>query len=105
MQNPFHLFSLPQLLMNIWFVSKIITGLQNFDKDNIVSVVTAAEKVPYFTLSTLFWWLVLEYLWIANEYVPSSLCLQGGATHVDIACDPELVKLAISLTSCPVYLC
>ncbi|MCI17535.1 hypothetical protein A2U01_0038683, partial [Trifolium medium] len=27
----------------------------------------------------------------------------GGATHVDIACDPELVKLAISLTSCPVY--
>ncbi|CAA2967229.1 DUF561 domain-containing [Olea europaea subsp. europaea] len=28
--------------------------------------------------------------------------LQGGATHVDIACDPELVKLAISLTSLPV---
>ncbi|CAJ2677919.1 unnamed protein product [Trifolium pratense] len=49
---------------------KIITGLQNFDKDNVASVVTAAEK--------------------------------GGATHVDIACDPELVKLAISLTSCPV---
>ncbi|GAU40642.1 hypothetical protein TSUD_83200, partial [Trifolium subterraneum] len=49
---------------------KIITGLQNFDKDNIASVVTAAEK--------------------------------GGATHVDIACDPELVKLAISLTSCPI---
>ncbi|CAI8583983.1 unnamed protein product [Vicia faba] len=49
---------------------KIITGLQNFDKDNVAFVVTAAEK--------------------------------GGATHVDIACDPELVKLAISLTSCPV---
>ncbi|KAL1328326.1 hypothetical protein HN51_038200 [Arachis hypogaea] len=49
---------------------KIISGLHNFDKDNVASVVTAAEK--------------------------------GGATHVDIACDPELVKLAISLTSCPV---
>ncbi|KAK4271817.1 hypothetical protein QN277_020452 [Acacia crassicarpa] len=49
---------------------KIISGLQNFNKDNIASVVTAADK--------------------------------GGATHVDIACDPELVKLAISLTSCPV---
>lgn len=24
---------------------------------------------------------------------------KGGATHVDIACDPELVKLALSLTS------
>ncbi|XP_002519709.2 uncharacterized protein ycf23 [Ricinus communis] len=49
---------------------KIISGLQNFDKDNVASVVTAADK--------------------------------GGATHVDIACDPELVKLAISLTSLPV---
>ncbi|XP_054802954.1 uncharacterized protein ycf23-like isoform X2 [Prosopis cineraria] len=49
---------------------KIISGLQNFNKDNIASVVTAADK--------------------------------GGATHVDIACDPELVNLAISLTSCPV---
>lgn len=28
--------------------------------------------------------------------------IQGGATHVDIACNPELVKLAISLTSLPV---
>ncbi|XP_073308989.1 uncharacterized protein ycf23-like isoform X2 [Primulina huaijiensis] len=28
--------------------------------------------------------------------------LKGGATHVDIACDPELVKLATSLTSLPV---
>lgn len=27
---------------------------------------------------------------------------KGGATHVDIACDPELVKLAVSLTSLPV---
>ncbi|KAF4360152.1 hypothetical protein F8388_000021 [Cannabis sativa] len=49
---------------------KIISGLQNFDKENVASVVTAADK--------------------------------GGATHVDIACDPELVKLAITLTSLPV---
>lgn len=49
---------------------KIISGLQNFDKENVASVVTAADK--------------------------------GGATHVDIACDPELVKLAIGLTSLPV---
>lgn len=28
--------------------------------------------------------------------------LQGGATHVDIACDQELVKLAMNLTSLPV---
>ncbi|EXC29392.1 hypothetical protein L484_021704 [Morus notabilis] len=49
---------------------KIISGLQNFDKENVASVVTAADK--------------------------------GGATHVDIACDPELVKLATSLTSLPV---
>ncbi|XP_050233951.1 uncharacterized protein ycf23-like [Mercurialis annua] len=49
---------------------KIISGLQNFDKDSVASVVTAADK--------------------------------GGATHVDIACDRELVKLAISLTSLPV---
>lgn len=49
---------------------KIISGLQNLDKDNVASVITAADK--------------------------------GGATHVDIACDPELVKLAISLTSLPV---
>jgi hypothetical protein len=33
---------------------------------------------------------------------PISLNVQGGATHVDIACDPELVKLAIILTSLPV---
>ncbi|KAK4768350.1 hypothetical protein SAY87_003491 [Trapa incisa] len=49
---------------------KIISGLQNLDRDNVASVVTAADK--------------------------------GGATHIDIACDPELVKLAISLTSLPV---
>ncbi|KAF5736316.1 hypothetical protein HS088_TW14G00456 [Tripterygium wilfordii] len=49
---------------------KIISGLKNFDRDNIASVVTAADK--------------------------------GGATHVDIACDPELVKLAVSLTSLPI---
>jgi hypothetical protein len=29
---------------------------------------------------------------------------QGGATHVDIACDPELVKLACSITKIPVSL-
>ncbi|XP_021763935.1 uncharacterized protein ycf23-like [Chenopodium quinoa] len=49
---------------------KIISGLQNLDRNNVASVVTAADK--------------------------------GGATHVDIACDPELVKLAVSLTSLPV---
>ncbi|KAM3748612.1 hypothetical protein ACB098_05G122200 [Castanea mollissima] len=49
---------------------KIISGLQNFNRDNVASVVTAAEK--------------------------------GGATHVDIACDPDLVKLAVNLTSLPV---
>ncbi|XP_020583291.1 uncharacterized protein ycf23-like, partial [Phalaenopsis equestris] len=49
---------------------KIISGLQNFDKEKVASVVIAAEK--------------------------------GGATHVDIACDPDLVKLAMSLTSLPV---
>ncbi|KAK1281384.1 hypothetical protein QJS04_geneDACA003155 [Acorus gramineus] len=27
---------------------------------------------------------------------------KGGATHVDIACDPDLVNLAVSLTSLPV---
>ncbi|KNA11863.1 hypothetical protein SOVF_131140 [Spinacia oleracea] len=49
---------------------KIISGLQNLDRNNVASVVTAADK--------------------------------GGATHVDIACDPELVRLAVSLTSLPV---
>ncbi|KAL5716360.1 hypothetical protein ACHQM5_018069 [Ranunculus cassubicifolius] len=46
---------------------KIISGLQNFDRDSVAAIVTAADK--------------------------------GGATHVDIACDTELVKLAASLTS------
>ncbi|RWR96174.1 hypothetical protein CKAN_02554300 [Cinnamomum micranthum f. kanehirae] len=49
---------------------KIISGLHNLNKENVASVVTAAD--------------------------------QGGATHVDIACDPELVKLAIGLTSLPI---
>ncbi|KAK6154862.1 hypothetical protein DH2020_009110 [Rehmannia glutinosa] len=49
---------------------KIISGLQNLDRDNVAAVVTAADK--------------------------------GGATHVDIACDPDLVKLATSLTALPV---
>ncbi|CAN1847112.1 Uncharacterized protein ycf23 [Linum perenne] len=49
---------------------KVITGLQNFNRENVASVVTAADK--------------------------------GGATHVDIACDPELVKLATALTSLPI---
>nr|CAD1823797.1 unnamed protein product [Ananas comosus var. bracteatus] len=48
----------------------IISGLQNFDKDRVASVVIAADK--------------------------------GGATHVDIACDQELVKLAMNLTSLPI---
>ncbi|WOL20614.1 hypothetical protein Cni_G29419 [Canna indica] len=49
---------------------KIISGLQNFDKDKVASVVIAAEK--------------------------------GGATHVDIACEEELVKFALGLTSLPI---
>lgn len=28
--------------------------------------------------------------------------MQGGATHVDIACDEDLVKLAMNLTTLPV---
>uniref|UniRef100_A0A452ZX54 Uncharacterized protein ycf23 n=2 Tax=Aegilops tauschii subsp. strangulata TaxID=200361 RepID=A0A452ZX54_AEGTS len=49
---------------------KIISGLQNFDRSNVASVVTAADK--------------------------------GGATHVDIACDQDLVKLARELTNLPI---
>ncbi|XP_047307932.1 uncharacterized protein ycf23-like [Impatiens glandulifera] len=49
---------------------KIISGLQNLNRENVASVVTAADK--------------------------------GGATHVDIACDPDLVKLATTLTSLPI---
>ncbi|KAB2601429.1 hypothetical protein D8674_002434 [Pyrus ussuriensis x Pyrus communis] len=52
------------------FEAVIISGLQNFDKENVASVIMAAE--------------------------------QEGATLVDIACDPELVKLAIGLTFLPV---
>ncbi|XP_073126186.1 uncharacterized protein ycf23-like [Henckelia pumila] len=40
-----------------------------------------------------------------DKYNVSSVVIaadKGGATHVDIACDPELVKLATSLTSLPV---
>ncbi|KAJ3704358.1 hypothetical protein LUZ61_008063 [Rhynchospora tenuis] len=49
---------------------KIISGLTNFDKDKVSSVVIAADK--------------------------------GGATHVDIACDKDLVELALGLTSIPI---
>ncbi|CAL4901789.1 unnamed protein product [Urochloa decumbens] len=49
---------------------KIISGLQNFDRSSVASVVTAADK--------------------------------GGATHVDIACDKDLVKLALDLTTLPI---
>lgn len=43
-------------------------------------------------------------LHVKDRFFPTNVAcgLQGGATHVDIACDPELVKLAISLTSLPV---
>lgn len=36
------------VLTNLWFFLKIISGLHNFDKDNVASVVTAADKVLYF---------------------------------------------------------
>jgi 2,4-dienoyl-CoA reductase-like NADH-dependent reductase (Old Yellow Enzyme family) len=49
---------------------KVISGLNNFDQDNVAAVVRAAEL--------------------------------GGATFVDIAADPELVKLAKRLTKLPV---
>ncbi|PWZ36796.1 Uncharacterized protein ycf23 [Zea mays] len=48
----------------------IISGLQNFDRSSVASVVTAADK--------------------------------GGATHVDIACDKDLVKLAMDVTNLPI---
>lgn len=51
-------------------VLKIISGLNNFDRDRVRAVVTAAD--------------------------------QGGATFVDIAADPELVRLAKELTTLPV---
>lgn len=40
--------------------------------------------------------------WCLFVSVSCTSIKQGGATHVDIACDPELVKLATSLTSLPV---
>lgn len=49
---------------------KIISGLNNFNKNLVENVV-----------------------WAANE---------GGATHVDIACDAELVKIAKSISSIPI---
>ncbi|KAJ7559259.1 hypothetical protein O6H91_04G076100 [Diphasiastrum complanatum] len=49
---------------------KVISGLQNFNANNVADIVLAAYK--------------------------------GGATHVDIACDPELVRMAVHLTPLPV---
>lgn len=62
-------------------------------------------------LNYIFFWFLssVKYLTVQTKILMlmriscNALCLQGGATHVDIASDPELVKLAISLTSCPVY--
>lgn len=49
---------------------KVISGLNNFDRDRVATVISAADK--------------------------------GGATFVDIAADPTLVKLAKQLTNLPV---
>ncbi len=49
---------------------KIISGLNNFNRDQVAAVVQAAD--------------------------------QGGATYVDIAADPQLVSMALSLTRLPV---
>lgn len=49
---------------------KIISGLHNFDSNNVKDVA-----------------------WAANN---------GGATHLDIACDPKLVKIAKSVGTIPV---
>jgi thiamine monophosphate synthase len=49
---------------------KVISGLNNFDRDRVASVVRAADR--------------------------------GGATLLDIAADPELVKLAKQLTNLPI---
>ncbi len=51
-------------------VLKVISGLQNFNSENVAAIVRAAD--------------------------------QGGATYVDIAADPDLVKLAKSLTHLPI---
>ncbi|MDG2991797.1 DUF561 domain-containing protein [Candidatus Synechococcus calcipolaris G9] len=62
----------PRLLSSLHQRSllKVISGLQNFDRDRVAAVVQAADR--------------------------------GGATLVDIAADPELVKLARSLTPLPI---
>jgi len=49
---------------------KVISGLNNFDRDRVAAVVNAAE--------------------------------QGGATFVDIAADPDLIRMVKRLTSLPV---
>ena len=49
---------------------KVISGLNNFDRDRVAAVVNAAD--------------------------------QGGATFVDIAADPDLIRLVKRLTSLPV---
>jgi len=49
---------------------KIISGLNNFDRDRVAAIIKAADR--------------------------------GGATFVDIAADPELVRLAKQLTHLPV---
>ncbi|KAL9249669.1 hypothetical protein AKJ16_DCAP08788 [Drosera capensis] len=65
---------------------KIIAGLQNFNAADVAAEVTPADKMSFFSsLLNLIKQHVLALIW-------------GGATHVDIACDPELVKLALSLT-------
>ena len=51
-------------------VLKVISGLNNFDRDRVAAIVKAAEL--------------------------------GGATFVDIAADPDLVKLAKSLINLPI---
>jgi deoxyribose-phosphate aldolase len=51
-------------------VLKVISGLNNFDRDRVAMVVTAADR--------------------------------GGATFIDIAADPELVRMARQLTNLPI---
>jgi deoxyribose-phosphate aldolase len=51
-------------------VLKVISGLNNFDRDRVAAVVRAAER--------------------------------GGATFVDIAADPDLVRMVRQLTSLPI---
>lgn len=80
-------------------VLQIISGLQNFDRDNVASVVTAADKVIALVITSCQ--MVKEDLMLVI-YNSFDCYMQGGATHVDIACDSELVKLAVSLTSLPV---